>query len=153
LSRVFLVRHAEAGYRKEWTQPDELRPLTAHGWAQAEDLARSLAGASVERLVSSPFVRCVQTLEPLASLLGTRVETSPALAEGAGGQGALALITSGPVLACTHGDVVEAALDLLAAAGVALGERPRETPKAAVWTFEVGGGSLVRAHYIPPPDM
>ena len=150
MSRSWLVRHAEAGYRQAWTQPDELRPLTPQGWQQADALAWLLAEAPFDRLVSSPYVRCVQTLEPLATLRGMTVETSAALAERAGGQGAVSLLVEGAVVACTHGDVVEAALDLLAAAGVELPDRPRETPKGAMWVFDVVDGSLGGAGYWPP---
>lgn len=151
MSPSWLVRHAEAGYRQAWTQPDELRPLTPRGWQQADALARLLAEAPLRRMVSSPFVRCVQTLEPLAKLRGVAVATSAALAERAGGQGAVSLLMEGGLAACTHGDVVEAALDLMAAAGVELPDRPRETPKGAVWVFEVVDGSFAAARYCPPP--
>ena len=151
MSGSWLVRHAEAGIRKAWTKPDELRPLTAQGWEQADALAQLLAGAPFARLVSSPYVRCVQSLEPLAKRRGMAIEASDELAERAGGRGVVSLLSAGAVVACTHGDVVEAALDLLAAAGVDLPDRPRETPKGAMWEFEVVDGALGSAVYTPPP--
>jgi 8-oxo-dGTP diphosphatase len=39
---VLLVRHAKAGDREKWEAPDDLRPLTAKGEAQA--LVDVLAG-------------------------------------------------------------------------------------------------------------
>jgi Histidine phosphatase superfamily (branch 1) len=59
--------------------------------------------------VSSPYVRCVHTVEPLATSLGLELELDDRLAEGAAGSAAGLLAEDG-VVACTHGDVV---LDLL----------------------------------------
>ena len=82
LTRSYLVRHGEAGDRHAWHDPDELRPLTEEGWRQAKALVDLLADAEIDRLLSSPYVRCVQTLEPLAEARGLPVETTPVLAEG-----------------------------------------------------------------------
>jgi 8-oxo-dGTP diphosphatase len=79
---LYLVRHAKAGSRHHWEGPDEERPLTRAGRAQAEALATHLGGAPTERVLSSPYVRCVQTVEPLAAKVGTTVEITDALAEG-----------------------------------------------------------------------
>jgi phosphohistidine phosphatase SixA len=172
LTRSYLVRHAEAGDRHAWTQPDELRPLTEEGRRQARGLVKlfralserserspeglaGAAGATFDRMLSSPAVRCVQTLEPLAAARGLTVETTPLLAEGAGPAGALGFLRDGAVVVCTHGDVVEETLDALEAAGVALEGRPAgegaETPKGATWVFEVDGGRMVSGRLLPPP--
>lgn len=129
-----------------------MRPLTDEGWRQAGALVATLAGANVDRLVSSPSVRCIQTLDALASVKGLPVETAPVLAEGAGGEGALHLLASiGPVVACSHGDVIEEVLDLLAARGVPLEGRVDETPKGATWVFDVEGDHIVARRLLPPP--
>jgi phosphohistidine phosphatase SixA len=60
----------------------------------------------VRRVVSSPYLRCVQTVEPLADFLGVPVEHDVRLAEGAGDAG-LELLSEQGMVACTHGDVVE----------------------------------------------
>jgi hypothetical protein len=79
------------------------------------------------------------------------VETSPALAEGAGGAGAVELLGQAEgLVACSHGDVIEEALDLLAEAGVALEGRTGETPKGATWAFDVRNGTIVRGVLLPP---
>jgi 8-oxo-dGTP diphosphatase len=101
---VFL-RHAAAGERYEWAGDDFHRPLTKKGRRQAEDLAAVLATDDVRRVVSSPYVRCVQTVEPLAAALGLEVELDDRLAEGAG-HSAQALLEEEGVVACTHGDVI-----------------------------------------------
>ena len=66
---LYLVRHAKAGQRDRWDGPDHLRPLTRAGRAQAQALAAWLANEPISRLLSSPYVRCIQTLEPLSQKL------------------------------------------------------------------------------------
>lgn len=73
--RLYLVRHCKAE-----GQPPEA-PLTAEGRVQAEALADFLADKGVERIVSSPFVRAVKSIEPLAARLGLPVELDDRLAE------------------------------------------------------------------------
>ena len=104
-----LVRHASAGERDEWEGDDRLRPLDAKGRKQAAALVESLEPLGVRRVVSSPYVRCVETVEPLAAALGLAVEHDDRLAEGAGAAAAELLAEDG-VVACTHGDIVEALL-------------------------------------------
>jgi len=108
---VILYRHALAGDRDTWDGDDRLRPLDDAGYDQAIALPGILAGRAIARIVSSPYLRCIESVEPLAAALGLTVELDTRLAEGAGGSGALALlweIDGG--LACTHGDIVEAVL-------------------------------------------
>jgi len=62
---MYLVRHAKAGSRSAWSGPDDLRPLTKTGRRQADALGDLLAERRVTRVVSSPSVRCRQTVEPL----------------------------------------------------------------------------------------
>lgn len=55
--------------------------LTSEGEKQAETLADLLHNAHIEHIVSSPFRRAVQSIEPLASRLHLTVETDPRLQE------------------------------------------------------------------------
>ena len=59
------------------------------------------------RILSSPYVRCVQTVEPLAAALGLEVELDERLKEGKG-DAAAELLREDGVVCCTHGDIVEA---------------------------------------------
>jgi phosphohistidine phosphatase SixA len=140
---TFLVRHAEAGWRHAWQGDDRDRPLTYQGRRQAEGLPRLLDGQPIARVLSSPYRRCVETVEPLAGARRLLVEATEELAEGAGAEPALALLAAGAIVACTHGDVVEAVLDLLEGSGVPLqGRAPGlETLKGAVWVFTCGAGA------------
>ena len=100
-----LVRHASAGDRHDWDGDDSLRPLDARGREQAAQLVELLRPLEVRRIVSSPFTRCVETVEPLADALGLSVELDGRLAEGAG-QAAYVLVQEDGIVCCTHGDVV-----------------------------------------------
>jgi broad specificity phosphatase PhoE len=102
-----LLRHASAGHRHDWAGDDLHRPLDKKGHRQAEELAAVLGTEDVRRVVSSPYARCVQTVEPLAAALGLEVELDDRLAEGAGFS-AQALLEEDGVVACTHGDVIHA---------------------------------------------
>jgi 8-oxo-dGTP diphosphatase len=141
---VLLVRHAKAGNRDRREAPDDLRPLTAKGEAQARDLVALLAGFDVARVLSSPYLRCTQTVAPLAAARELAVEPSDDLAEGRGRAG-LVLVRSlvsgaGHTVLCTHGDVVEEVLDGL---GVS---RDDGTRKGATWVLDDAG-----ARHLPPP--
>jgi len=153
---VLLVRHAKAGDRNRWEDPDDLRPLTPPGEAQAEALVGALAGFDIDRVLSSPYLRCTQTVAPLATARGLAVEPCDDLAEGEGRAG-VALVRSllgehsllgkhslvserGHTVLCTHGDVIEEVLDAL---GV---RREGETRKGAMWVL--GGGE---PRLVPPP--
>ena len=151
---VLLVRHALAGSRQDWDGPDFDRPLSKRGRAQAQSLVRLLADRPVTSVHSSPYVRCVQTVEPLAEARGLRVEPAPQLAEGAAAADAVdfvrGLAGTGAVL-CTHGDMVPVILDALAAAdGLVL---PPRYPfaKGSTWELQAVDGRWVGAHYLPPP--
>jgi 8-oxo-dGTP diphosphatase len=152
-TRIYLLRHAKAGRRDIWEGPDALRPLTKAGRRQAEALVPVLEG-SMARIISSPYLRCVQTVEPLAEARGLRIETNEALAEGAPVEGALELglaaAKSGPAVLCTHGDVMAFALEELLAAGAALAG-PLELKKGSTWILDVQAGRYVRGRYVPPP--
>jgi phosphohistidine phosphatase SixA len=104
---AIVVRHGAAGDRDRFPGDDRLRPLTAKGRRQAEALAEALRGAGVSRILSSPAVRCLDTVAPLAAASGITVEPAEELAEGADPRAALALATGGEgvVVLCTHGDV------------------------------------------------
>jgi 8-oxo-dGTP diphosphatase len=149
-TRLWVLRHADAGDAARWKQPDRLRPLNRAGRDQAEKLARLLGGERLDRLVSSPLLRCVQTLEPLAAATGHAVEHVAELGEGHRLRGIVPLLAGGgSVVACTHGDVLDGLLrelgrDSLAQAGAA-------TPKAAGWALRARAGLVLSARYLPPP--
>src|SRR6201989_77358 len=78
---LVLGRHASAGRKADWPGDDCLRPLDAAGVADARVLASLMACfAPVARVISSPALRCPDTVRPYAEGFGGRVETDPCLA-------------------------------------------------------------------------
>jgi len=63
---MLLVRHASAGSSSEWEGDDYDRPLDDRGIDQARELVSRLAPFRVERILSSPAKRCIDTVGPLA---------------------------------------------------------------------------------------
>ena len=78
---LYLVRHAKAGSRSGWVGSDETRPLSKAGREQSQSLAIRLAEWPVPRILSSPYVRCMDTLQPLAMKIGVPVVPASQLAE------------------------------------------------------------------------
>ena len=106
---VLLLRHTSAGHRERWDDDDELRPLDKRGRKQALALTELFVRRSIGRIVSSPYRRCVESVETLADARGLPIELDERLAEGVPTHltlGLLAELDGG--LACTHGDVIEA---------------------------------------------
>jgi len=126
-----LLRHAAAGDREYWAGDDFHRPLDARGRRQAADLAELLRPLGVRRVVSSPYVRCMETVRPLAVALELQLEADDRLAEGSGAS-AVDLLSEDGVVCCTHGDIAEELLGRHLKKGAAVvirdGEVVREIP-------------------------
>jgi len=154
-TNIHLVRHAKAKNRAEWTEPDDLRPLTKRGRREAEALAGRLHHERPQRLLSSPYRRCLETLAPLAEALDLPIETTDVLAEGAGGDPALELLIAasgeGSVVACTHGDVLYEAMRSVATSGVAL-PGPLDAPVASTWVLDIADGRVAAARFVDRPE-
>ena len=150
---VYVVRHAKAGSRRNWSGDDVLRPLSKPGRRQAEAIADMLAAAGITRVVSSPYVRCVETVEPLATQLGLSVDVSDALTEGAPSSEAVALLdklTREDAVLCSHGDVIGDLLVHLADQGLRLDDSRLE--KGSTWVLECSDGRVTAAGYVPAPS-
>jgi 8-oxo-dGTP diphosphatase len=151
---IYLVRHAKAGDRAQWRDADWLRPLSRAGSAQARELITVLQGARFERVLSSRYVRCMETVVPVAGARGLAVEVDGALIEGADIDTTLMLVrkhlATGALL-CSHGDVIPAVLSSLAAGGIDLGPDPR-CPKGCTWVLDGVGSEVTTARYLPPPN-
>jgi 2,3-bisphosphoglycerate-dependent phosphoglycerate mutase len=72
---LYLVRHCQATGQ----EPDA--PLTERGKQQAIVLADWLGAVSIERIISSPFVRAYQSVVPLSDRLGLTIEVDERLVE------------------------------------------------------------------------
>ena len=152
---VYLVRHAKAGDREDWKGDDRQRPLTKSGQRQADALVVQLKQDPVEAVMSSPFVRCMQTVEPLARARGLAVEPRAELEEGKGTAPLMRLIgkASGRSLVlCTHGDIVESLLDELVHAGVIHRADAAANEKGGTWVLEPAGDRIKSASYRRAPE-
>ncbi len=136
---LILVRHGTAGSRSEWQDEDALRPLDADGLSQAATLATALPAYRPETLVSSPSLRCVQTLQPYANAIETPLMTDPLLSEeNQDPQATPALVGSlaGPAAVCSHGKVLPAVIETLTGTEVHL-------RKGAFAVLHRAGGQIV----------
>ncbi|GAA3431995.1 histidine phosphatase family protein [Kutzneria kofuensis] len=84
---IVLVRHAHPVYPSPGGPDDYHRPLDEIGLAQAEDLVEELAAMGPTLIASSPYLRAVQTIEPLARTLGLPIRTDQNLREWDSGVG------------------------------------------------------------------
>lgn len=86
MQTVWIARHAN---RQDFADPEWAatadRPhdpgLSPDGKTQATQLARRVATLDVDRIVSSPFLRAVQTAHPAAQLIDVPVFLEPGLGE------------------------------------------------------------------------
>ncbi len=149
----YIVRHAKAGSRGHWQGDDRVRPLGKKGVKQAEALIDVFKPYKISAIYSSPFLRCVQTVEPLARDRDLEIQETPALAEGRGLRGALEFMGDpnlDNVVLSTHGDLVwELVEDLVRRRVIRPGEGGYD--KGSTWVVEVKDGKPDRARFIPAP--
>lgn len=150
---IYLVRHAKAADRASWPPPDSERPLRKAGWQQARTLGERLAAVGPKQLVSSPSLRCIQTLEPLAELTGLPIEIDDRLDEGAAFEGALELLDKVPhgTVLSSHGDVIPETIEALVRRGLDV-QSPADWRKATVWVLERKHGNFTHAVVWGPPE-
>lgn len=120
---VVVARHGRARKRSAWKKGDEeTRPLTDIGVQQSKLLVPFLSAFGVGRVVSSPWKRCYDTVEPYATAAGIDVETRPELTEAAHAESSKAarriireeLMTPGVgVIICTHRPVLPSVMEEL----------------------------------------
>jgi len=151
---IFVVRHAHAGNRSDWSGPDDKRPISDKGVQQARKLAKYLKKRGANQIFTSPSLRCVQTVAPLAHKLNIHYVDLPELAEGAAPEGAAAILRTaknGTVI-CSHGDVLTDLVGHLAAHGAAIDPKT-SIQKAAIWELKLNDGRVKKAKYVPPPRV
>ena len=148
----YLVRHGHAGDKRAWEGPDSLRPLSGPGRREAHGLLTQLRGYPITRIVSSPAVRCLQTVEPLAQRRGLPVEPVDTLRVDADPAALAALLldpAAGDAVLCSHGELIGAVLTRLV--GRELADAGQLTwPKGSTWVLEADAGQVRQTHYLPP---
>jgi len=103
---VLLVRHGRAGDRTAWVGDDRERPLDAKGWRQAGELVGRLERFPIDAIYASPYLRCVQTVLPIAAARGLEPQLCDELGEELQLSAGAALVrdlAGRPVLVCGHG--------------------------------------------------
>jgi phosphohistidine phosphatase SixA len=149
---LLLVRHAHAGDKRHWQGPDSLRPLSTSGQAEAAGLLVRLEDYPIGCILSSPTVRCQQTVQPLAldRLLG--IEALPALGVEADLVVVLALLgdlQAQDAVVCTHGEVIGQVLVRLVADGLMV-DQPLAWPKGSTWLLDGADRRFTVGRYLPP---
>jgi phosphohistidine phosphatase SixA len=135
---LLVVRHADAGDKCSWTGPDRLRPLSPAGYHQAEGLVVRLEDYPVDRILSSPTLRCQQTMQPLARDHFLQVEPLAALGLDASPTQLRAVFWDRRlrnVALCTHGEVIGRLLAELVAEGLVV-EDPLDWPEGSTWLLQ-----------------
>ena len=148
-TRIYLVRHGNAGVRAKWSGPDKKRPLTEIGTQQAAAVAEILARHPVTAVWSSPATRCKQTVEPAATNLGIEIQVSKALKEYTPLDeiyGFLASVEPGSVVVSSHKDWIAPLIQDLREHKVPL-RGARKWPKASVWILDMVDGKVVSGFY------
>lgn len=156
---LLLLRHVHAGDRDAWGGDDRRRPVSTTGLKQALVLVEAYADRDVVAICSSPYVRCLQSVEPLAAERGLLIEEVDELAEGCPldvverflrQQRRRAEELGGDIVLCSHGDVIGSVVQYLADQGVPLGLDEPRWQKASTWVID---GSLddPEVTYLPPP--
>jgi 8-oxo-(d)GTP phosphatase len=159
---LILVRHASAGHRDDWAGDDRLRPLDDEGAIDALLLADLLACfAPRARVISSPALRCTESVRPYAAGFGGSVEAEAVLAvPGRTADFSSArtdradtlrhlfrnLVAAGqPVVVCLHRENLP--LALAAACSVLGAPAPADPdlslPKGGFWVLHTAAGELV----------
>jgi len=158
---LILLRHASAGHKDAWPGADSLRPLDTEGAMDALALADLLACfAPRARVISSPALRCTESVAPYAARFGGPVEAMAVLAvPGRAADFPFArtdrtdtlrhlfrnLVAAGrPVVACLHRENLPLAM---AAACSVLGAPPPDESdvslaKGGFWVLHTAAGKL-----------
>jgi 8-oxo-(d)GTP phosphatase len=156
---VLLVRHASAERRRGWEGDDRDRPLDDCGWEQADELVRLLAHFDPTRILSADYLRCQQTMRPLAQSLGLPIEDEPLLSEASypGHEGAAVdlLRTLGhpheATVASSQGPVIADLVSRLAEDDDVDLPSPPGSEKGGTWALTFREDRLADAEYFAAP--
>ncbi|MCC7406469.1 MAG: histidine phosphatase family protein [Phycisphaeraceae bacterium] len=76
---MLLIRHATSNPRSDLPEPQW--PLSTIGRRQAEELSAGLESIEITQVISSPFLRAIDTVGPLARRIGREVDVREDLRE------------------------------------------------------------------------
>lgn len=149
---IYLVRHAHAGSKRQWTGSDGLRPLSEAGRRESAGLLTRLGGQHISAILSSPSTRCVQTVEPLSRQRSLPIRTDLRLTADTSLRDALALLLAddnADTVLCSHGELIGRLLDGLRDRGAPV-TAFAEWAKGSTWQLDIADGAVVGATYLPP---
>ena len=127
--------------------------MSDKGRQQASALVDTLSLHPVKRVLSSPAVRCITTVEPLAARFGLPVEQDDRLAEGASLDDVESLLGEvSDAALCSHGDVIPMLLRELTNRGMRPAQGLRWS-KASTWVIERGEDGWGTGTYVPAPTL
>lgn len=155
---LIILRHAKAMKRADFDGGDDAdRPLSGRGRGEAKRLTEVLDAYGIERVYSSPFKRCLSTVNRYAKSIGVDVQLEPAFSEL--GHASDPSVTAkrmtqllndpAPMVVCTHRPVLPTALSALSAG---LNLSPAETKDDPLWDTRLAPGGLVIIHREWTPD-
>jgi broad specificity phosphatase PhoE len=149
---IYLLRHAHAGNKRTWPGPDDRRPLSGSGQREAAGLVPLLLDRPIATILSSPALRCEQTVRPLAEQRGLPVGLDGRLDVDAGLDDATTLIRPDldDVVLCSHGELIGQLLGLLRERGAPI-DRHAKWPKGSTWLLRLSGDLVAEATFLPPP--
>jgi broad specificity phosphatase PhoE len=149
---IYLLRHAHAGNKRAWSGPDSQRPLSATGRREAAALVVQFRDRPVGAVLTSPALRCQQTVGPLAEHRRLPVGLDERLDVEAEADRAATLLFSlelGDAVLCTHGELIGRLLGMLREGGAPI-DRDAKWPKGSTWVLRTDAGRIADATYLPP---
>lgn len=154
--KLLLIRHAKAARRSTWEEDDSERPLSVEGFAQARNLSHVLEPYHPAVIYSSPYLRCLQTVEPFALATGLEVKQDDRLGEITSTAALEAFLsTIDPTrihIACTHGNIIPVLVEMLAGRSRSHLPEPLLCSKASIWSLSFTNLSIQSFEYLEPPD-
>jgi 8-oxo-dGTP diphosphatase len=154
---VLIVRHARAIPKDGWTGLDADRPLTAAGVRQAATFADVVTSdLPIRRVLTSPTLRCEQTVAPLVAARQLPLLRHTALGVDGSVQALLELLASdeadGAVL-CTHGERLRDLFEVWHARGRrGLPSTDGRTRKGDAWLLRGYPADDATVEYLATPD-
>ncbi|MDJ0952290.1 MAG: NUDIX hydrolase [Acidimicrobiia bacterium] len=148
-TRIYLVRHGNAGVRSKWKGPDKKRPLTEKGQQQSLGVAEILARHPVTEIWSSPALRCIETVGPTSDHTETEIQVTKLLKEFTELDVIyeyLSTLGPGSIALSSHKDWIGPLLKDLDSRGVRL-RGTRKWPKASIWVLDLADGKVVSGFY------
>ncbi len=151
MQMLVLIRHAQAEEREQWRGTDDAqRPLTDAGRRQADRIAKVVMNmvdeldrdAAIVSLRSSPALRCIDTVRPLAKRSGVALDVDANLMESRDIKPPSPR-DDGVHIICAHGDNIPWLLDDLHI------DWKQQCKKGSIWCIARDGrGKVISARYL-----